>query len=73
MDLLRNSTELERRDTETYVRSTPAQLRTPLRDMMEREMGWTPFTMVERLAPLQVRHGGGSERSKTELFNRTVP
>lgn len=55
IDMLRTSTERERRNTELYVRCTPAQLRTPLRDVMEREMGWTPFTMVERLNQLQVR------------------
>ncbi len=42
-------------DMEEYVRGTPTQLRTPMRAVMERELGWTPFTIVERLGPIQVR------------------
>ncbi len=56
--VLRSLDGRERRDTETYVRSTPSQLRTPFREIMERELGWTPFTLVERLAPVQMRSEG---------------
>lgn len=56
--MLRSLDGRERRDTETYVRSTPSQLRTPFREIMERELGWTPFTLVERLAPVQIRSEG---------------
>lgn len=56
--MLRSLDGRERRDTETYVRSTPSQLRTPFREIMERELGWTPFTLVERLAPVQMRSEG---------------
>lgn len=66
--VLRSLDSRERRDTEAYVRSTPSQLRTPFREIMERELGWTLFTLVERLAPVQVRSGGTSVRFQERTF-----
>ncbi|KQM12112.1 hypothetical protein AOA80_04225 [Methanomassiliicoccales archaeon RumEn M1] len=66
--MLRSLEGRERLDTETYVRSTPSQLRTPFREVMERELGWTPFTMVERLTPVQVRPPGTSMKLQERTF-----
>lgn len=66
--MLRTLEGRERLDTETYVRSTPSQMRTPFREVMERELGWTPFTMVERLAPVQVRTAGTPMKLQERTF-----
>lgn len=66
--MLRSLDGKERRDTEAYVRSTPSQLRTPFREMMERELGWTPFTLVERLAPVKVRSCGAPLKLQERTF-----
>lgn len=33
------------KDVEAYIRKTPRQIKTPMREVIERELGWTPPTI----------------------------
>lgn len=55
IEFIRACPDDEYAEIEEYVRSTPPQIRTPMRAVMERELGWTPFTIVERLSSVQAR------------------